>query len=93
MLQNMLKSIMISCEKATELVAKKEVTKLSIKEKIGIKLHLFHCYLCRRYYNQLQIISNHISKLNKKIKGSTFFFTLNTSQKSKLQEVIKNKIN
>jgi glucose-6-phosphate-specific signal transduction histidine kinase len=43
---------MLSCRKATELIEKKSVTRLSVKEKIGLGLHKSICDACTAYEKQ-----------------------------------------
>ncbi len=43
---------MLSCRKATELIEKKSVTRLSMKEKIGLGLHKSICDACTAYEKQ-----------------------------------------
>jgi hypothetical protein len=40
---------MISCKNATLLIEKKLATKLSVKERLHLKLHLFLCKACADY--------------------------------------------
>ena len=40
---------MISCKNATLLIEKKLATKLSVKERLRLKLHLFLCKACADY--------------------------------------------
>lgn len=44
--------LMLSCRKATELIEKKSVTRLSVKEKIGLGLHKSICDACTAYEKQ-----------------------------------------
>lgn len=55
---------LLSCRKATSLIEKKSVTRLSLKEKIGLSMHKKICDACRAYEKQ----SNTLDKL---IKEST----------------------
>lgn len=47
---------MISCKKASELLDKKSVLKLSVREKIALKLHLIICEACKRYKKQTRFL-------------------------------------
>lgn len=44
---------MLSCEEAGFLISRSCEDKLTIKEKFRLRMHLFTCYLCRRYEKQL----------------------------------------
>jgi hypothetical protein len=54
--------LMLSCKKATELIDKKTVFKLSVKEKAMLCLHTSMCDACSAYQKQ----SNKIDSLLKK---------------------------
>lgn len=57
---------MISCKKATELLDKRSVLQLSVREKIALKLHIAICAACKRYKKQSQFIEK-ILKSNSQI--------------------------
>lgn len=48
----------MSCKEATMLIARKEESKLSFLDRVGLSLHLSMCTLCRRFERQ----SVHIAK-------------------------------
>ena len=54
---------MLSCKKATELIEKRLIIKLSIIEKIQLKMHTAVCSQCSTYEKQSEIIENSISKI------------------------------
>jgi hypothetical protein len=45
-----------SCEVVSQRVSKSMDGKLTLKEKIGVKIHLLGCELCERYRQQLVVI-------------------------------------
>ena len=47
---------MISCKKATELASNSLDRKLSLMQRIKLKLHLFICHTCRNYVRQISFI-------------------------------------
>lgn len=51
-----MKLLMISCKKATYLLAKKEENKLSWLEKIKLRGHLTICSMCRKFEEQTGFI-------------------------------------
>jgi len=53
----MMNSIMLSCEKATFLVSKREEGKLSPGERIRVAFHLLMCRFCRAFQKQSGFIS------------------------------------
>ena len=50
--------LFLSCLKATELIEKKLHIKLSVKEKLRLKVHKSMCNACRRYDKQSKIIDS-----------------------------------
>ncbi|MCB9188669.1 MAG: hypothetical protein H6599_05235 [Flavobacteriales bacterium] len=57
-----------SCQKATELIDKKLVIKLSFKENLQLKVHKGICDACRTYEKQSRLLQNvledHLLKIN-----------------------------
>lgn len=58
--------LMLSCRKATELIEKRTVTKLSLAEKMQLGLHTSMCSGCKAYQQQSGImdkwLTNHFLK-------------------------------
>ncbi len=48
---------LLSCKKATELIEKKQVAKLSRKESVILSIHNSMCLACRSYEKQSQTIN------------------------------------
>lgn len=72
--------IMLSCKKATELIEKRLVTKLSAVEKIQLKMHTAVCSQCSTYENQSEIIEKCLAEIHQPNKE-----TLKLSSKKKEQ--------
>lgn len=47
---------MITCKRATELISKSMEQRLSIKEKIFLRMHLSICSFCQYFKEQAQLI-------------------------------------
>lgn len=62
------KKLWLSCLKATELIDKKSVVKLSVRENLQLKMHTSICNACKEYEKQSiflsTLISTHIQKTN-----------------------------
>jgi uncharacterized paraquat-inducible protein A len=69
-MKKMMNILMLSCKKATELIEKRLVTKLSAVEKIQLKMHTAVCSQCSTYENQSDIIEKCISKIHQPTKES-----------------------
>lgn len=73
-------TLILSCKEATFLVEKKEQGKMSLKEAIQLKIHLWICKACKIYAKQSKVIDA-IFRKKSQIKTE-----------SKLDENIKQKI-
>jgi hypothetical protein len=58
-----LKKIQNNCHKATFLIEKRLVGKITLREKIELKIHLFGCGICRTYQKQTVKISQMVRQL------------------------------
>ncbi len=56
-------SIMLSCEKATFFITKRDYVKLSCKENLQLKMHLMGCKFCRNFDKQNTMISEKLNTL------------------------------
>lgn len=55
----------MNCKEATYLHEKGKESKLSFSEKVGLKLHLLFCSICKLFYKQMDEVSkcvHHASK-------------------------------
>ncbi len=55
--------LLLSCLKATELIEKKFHIKLSFKERLQLRIHLFLCNSCSRYEKQSEFLEKGIQHL------------------------------
>ena len=62
-MKKMMNILMLSCKKATELIEKRLVTKLSSIEKVQLKMHTAVCNQCSTYEKQSDIIEKSIAKI------------------------------
>jgi len=58
--------LFLSCKKATELIEKKLLFKLSWKEKIQLTTHKMMCNACTHYEKQSELIEKGLAKSNEK---------------------------
>lgn len=59
--------VMLSCKKATELIDKKAVANLSIKEEVMLMMHTGMCTACTAYQKQSKMLDQ---LLHKHIQGT-----------------------
>jgi len=55
----------MSCQKASYIIEKREVSKLSLWEKFSLKFHLMICALCRKYESDSKILAKILKALHK----------------------------
>ena len=58
-----LKKIQYNCKKATFLIEKKMIDKLTFREKIELRIHLAGCSVCRLYQQQSEMINEMVQQL------------------------------
>ena len=61
-MKKIMQLIMLSCKKATELIEKKLLIKLSFREKVQLKMHKSFCDACTAYEKQSKLIDKLLSK-------------------------------
>lgn len=77
---------MLSCFKATELIEKSSVVKLSSFERIQLKLHLSVCDACKKYQIQSEVLDKALSNDSETAK-------LSDSELSKFEEDLSKRLN
>jgi len=82
--------LMITCKESTYLVSKKQQDKLSFAEKMQLQFHLMVCSYCRRFANQIALITKGIIRLRANIEQQNTSITLSSEQKDKMKEALKN---
>ena len=58
-----LKKIQYNCKKATFLIEKKLITRITFREHIELRIHLLGCSVCRTYQSQTGKINEMIRQL------------------------------
>jgi hypothetical protein len=65
-MKKLMQLLLLSCKRATELIEKKLLTKLSFREKVQLTMHKSMCDACTAYEKQSKLIdellSTHIHK-------------------------------
>jgi hypothetical protein len=85
-----LKKITHNCKHATQLIEKKLVSRLTLRERIFLKIHLFGCDLCRLYQKQ----SGKINEMVRQLFGQTTREAkLDEGFKKELRERIEEELN
>ncbi|WP_316834351.1 hypothetical protein [Pedobacter nutrimenti] len=58
---NELKKILYNCRKATYLIEKQQIGRITLREKMELKIHLTGCSICKTFQRQ-SILINHMVK-------------------------------
>jgi len=83
--------IAYNCKKATLLIEKKQITDLTLREKMELKIHLAGCSVCRIFEKQSIMINRMVKALfNGAGNGE---IRLDDEYKKQLQEKIEEKLN
>ncbi|MDR3696567.1 hypothetical protein [Mucilaginibacter sp.] len=86
-----LKKIIHNCKQATYLIEKKSIKRLTLREAIELRIHLFGCSFCRIFQKQSHIINNLVKELFKSAMPPNS--GLDDTFKKELQEKIEEELN
>jgi hypothetical protein len=85
-----LKKIIYNCKQATFLIEKKSFGKLSFRESVELRIHLYGCSFCRLYSKQSQVINEMVVELFRSSRYTGF--RLDDNYKKDLQEKIEDEL-
>ncbi|WP_316742091.1 hypothetical protein [Pedobacter antarcticus] len=85
-----LKKISYNCRKATFLIEKKQITKITLQEEAELKIHLVGCSICAMFMKQSILLNKMIHNLFNRNHAE---LKLDTKFKKKLQQQIEDHIN
>lgn len=88
---NTLKNTIYNCRQATYLIEKRELTTLTFREGVQLRVHLVGCDVCKLYITQSQKINEMIKQLLKS--GVTNGIQLDERFKNTLQAQIDDQLN
>lgn len=57
-MKKLMNVLMLSCKKASELIDKKSVTKLSFKQSVMLRMHTGMCDICAQYQKQSKVLDH-----------------------------------
>lgn len=86
------KKVIYNCKQATLLIEKKQLTQLSFRETIELRIHLTGCDMCRLYRKQSQVINTMVQQLFKASVQSGNL-SLDDDFKKELQDRIEEELN
>jgi hypothetical protein len=86
-----LKKIIYNCKQATFLIDKKATSRLSLREMIELRIHLYGCSFCRIYKKQSRMINEMVQELFRSSMKRDV--KLDENFKNELQERIEAELN
>jgi hypothetical protein len=86
-----LKKVIYNCKQATYLIEKKSVKRLSLRESIELRIHLYGCGFCRLFSKQSQVINEMVKELFKSSMHRPI--RLDDDYKKELQDRIEEELN
>jgi len=81
--------MMINCEESTFLTSKKQQDKLSTSERLQLFFHLMMCKYCRRFANQINLITKAIFRMRQKMEQQSTHIYLTDEQKERIKKALK----
>jgi hypothetical protein len=86
-----LKKIIYNCKQATFLIEKKSIKKLSFRETVELRIHLYGCSFCRLFSKQSKVINEMVQELFRDSMQSNI--RLDDDFKKELQDRIEDELN
>ena len=86
---NKLKQVQYNCRKATFLIEKRMLAKLTLIETVELRIHLAGCSVCRTYQVQSKLIGQMVHQL---LSSTEKHFTLRQEDKDAMQKRIKDEL-
>ena len=86
-----LKKVIYNCKQATFLIEKKSISRLSFRETVELRIHLYGCLFCRIYDKQSQRINEMVQELFRSSMQAGF--KLDDDFKKELQDRIEEELN
>tara|TARA_R110001599_G_scaffold237535_2_gene437039 strand:- start:2658 stop:2930 length:273 start_codon:yes stop_codon:yes gene_type:complete len=83
MMRRLMNILMLSCKRATALIEKKKLARLSKKEQLQLKMHMSMCKACNSYSDQSDIMDKSLE---------SYWSENNAKEKNTLSESSKQKI-
>jgi len=89
MAMNKFRKIQLDCHKATFLIEKRTMTKLTFFEHVELRIHLAGCSVCRTYKKQSYLIGQMVHQL---LYGKSEAYKLDETDKKIMEERIEDEL-
>ena len=81
---------MLSCKETAELASKSLDTKLTMRQKIGLRLHLMMCKLCSNYTKRLKFVHRTMGSEEQNETLNQCEESLSTSARERIRQKLSN---
>jgi Putative zinc-finger len=80
---------MIDCKQASQLISQSLDRRLSLRERLSLRLHTFICEYCRRFGQQLNTLRVALKRMSEHVENDTNI-TLPSETKARIAKSIEN---
>jgi predicted anti-sigma-YlaC factor YlaD len=86
--------MMYSCKKATELMSLSLDGKLSLYQRVALKMHLFMCKFCSRYWKQMLFVRDAVHRCSERAEEIDFMsdYSLSPEACERIKKSLKEEI-
>lgn len=84
-----IKMFIVPCERATFLMAKKTLTKLTLRERYQLKMHMLKCGWCQDYEHEHKLLDTVLMRMKHDVEMSKYYFSMTAEQKQKIADALK----
>ena len=84
---------MYTCKEVTQMVSESLDRNLPLRQRMGIRLHLFMCKLCSRFRKQLLMLREAVRLQDRYVEDSKHPFTLNPNTRERIKRSLIDSLN
>lgn len=91
LMMRMMSKVMPNCQEVSLLTSRAMDEKISLKEQVGLKMHLLVCKWCRRYSKQVNLIRDIVRQQASRVKStkSQTGANLSPGARDRIEKVLK----
>lgn len=79
---------MIDCKQASQLISQSLDRRLSLRERVSLRIHILICYACRRFGQQLRTLRVTLRRAGEQVENDTNIM-MSSETKTRIAESIK----
>lgn len=80
---------MLTCRQASHLASQNLDRKLTLRERSGLRLHIFMCAACRRFEHQIKLLQRAMHLAEKQVLDDESGTTLSAEARERIRERIR----